>query len=436
MTNEILITNCAILANPVAGTVIPSGFIALQGPSIRAIGAMTDCPRGDNGTIIDARGQLAMSGLVNGHGHAPMTLFRGLADDLSLSTWLQEHIFPAEARHVDAEMVYWCSKLAAAEMLLAGTTTVADGYFYEGEVAKACAEAGLRCVAAQGVIDFPAPGVANPQKNIEHAEQHLRHWQQANPVITPAVFAHSPYTCSATTLQGAKELARRYGAPFFLHVSETREEMHSIADPVGSTPVRHLEKLGLLDRDTICVHCVWCDEQDLDILAQTGAGVIVCPQSHLKLASGMAPLKAMLAKGIRVGLGTDGAASNNSLDMFREMDLAAKVQKAAQLDPVAVPASTILDIATRGSADVIGLGGQIGCLTPGALADIVLLDLGAAHLQPFHSTSHLVYAADAADVRTVLVHGRIVVRDRSLLTMDLQETMDQVRRLAAKVWRG
>ena len=436
MTPDLLIANCALLANPQDGTIIPSGYIAIKGAHISAIGPMTDCPPVDSWTVLDASGQLAMSGLVNGHCHAPMTLFRGLADDLSLSEWLQEYIFPAEARYVHPEMVYWCSKLAAAEMLLSGTTTVADGYFHEGEVARACAETGLRCVAAQGIIDFPAPGVSDPQKNIAHAENYLSQWQQANPLITPAVFAHAPYTCSAATLRDAKELARRYEVPFFIHVSETREEISLIPDPAGPTPVRHLEQLGLLDRDTVCVHGVWCDEEDLDILARTKAAVIVCPQSHLKLASGMAPLQTMLARGIRVGLGTDGAASNNSLDMFREMDLAAKVQKVAHLDPVAVPAGTMLDIATRGTADAIGLGGQTGRLAPGALADIVLLDLNAAHLQPFHSISHLVYAAGAADVRNVLVHGRIVVKDRALLTVDLKETMDQVRELAAKVVRN
>ena len=436
MTPDLVITNCALLANPLDGTIIPAGFIAINGPHISAIGPMSGCPPVDKGTVLDASGQMAMSGLVNGHCHAPMTLFRGLADDLSLSAWLQEYIFPAEARYVHPEMVYWCSKLAAAEMLLSGTTTVADGYFYEGEVARACAETGIRCVAAQGIVDFPAPGVSDPKRNIEYAEQHLMQWRHTNPLTTPAVFAHAPYTCSAATLRGAKELARQYEAPFFIHVSETREEISLIPDPAGTTPIRHLEQLGLLDRDTVCVHGVWCDEQDLDILARTEAAVIVCPQSHLKLASGMAPLQAMLARGIRVGLGTDGAASNNSLNMFREMDLAAKVQKVAHLDPVAVRASAILDIASRGTADAIGLDGQTGRLAPGALADIVLLDLNAARLQPFHSVSHLVYAAGAADVRTVIVHGRIVVKDRTLLTIDLKETMEQVRELAAKVSRG
>jgi 5-methylthioadenosine/S-adenosylhomocysteine deaminase len=430
MKFDILITDCTLLPAPGEEALISSGFIAINAGRIAGLGPMAECPSDATGTRIDGHGQLAMPGLVNGHCHAPMTLFRGLADDLALATWLQDHIFPAEARQVNPDMVYACAQLAVAEMLLGGITTVADGYFFEDEVARACADTGIRCVAAQAVIDFPAPGVPDPARNIEAAHRFLEHWQGRDPLITPAVFAHSPYTCSPQTLRRAKELTRHFQAPFFIHAAETRDEIAQIADPMAATPIRHLEALGLIDRDTVCVHCVWADNDDLDILAERQAGVVICPQSHLKLASGRAPLLAMLNRQIRVGLGTDGAASNNSLDMFREMDLAAKVQKVMPCDPVAVPAARILEMATNGGAEALGFGLGHGLLAPGSPADLILIDLQQPHLQPFHNPSLLVYSAGAADVRTVIVNGTLVVHNRQLRTIDLQASMDRVRQLA------
>jgi 5-methylthioadenosine/S-adenosylhomocysteine deaminase len=433
MKIDLLITNCTLLPCPGKDAVIAPGFIAISGTRIARIGPMAECPPSESGTGIDGHGQLALPGLVNGHCHAPMTLFRGMADDLALTTWLHDHIFPAEARWVNPEMVYWCARLAAAEMLLGGITTVADGYFLEEEVARACADTGLRCIAAQGIIDFPAPGVPDPSRNIEVAQRFLDQWQDRDPLIRPAVFAHAPYTCANQTLVRAKELSRRYQAPLFLHVAETRNEIEQIASPLAPTPIRHLEALGLLDPDTVCVHCVWADDQDLDILAERGAGVILCPQSNLKLASGRAPLLGMLNRQIRVGLGTDGAASNNSLDLFREMDLAAKVQKVSPCDPVAVPARRILEIATSGGASVLGCSGDHGQLAPGAPADLILINPQQPHLQPFYNPDLLVYSAGAGDVQTVIVNGRLVVQNREIRTIDLEDTMRQVRRLAARL---
>lgn len=435
MKIDLLITNCALLPCPGQKAILAPGFIAVSGSKISRIGSMAECPPIGTGTVVDGQGQLALPGLVNGHCHAPMTLFRGMADDLPLMTWLQDHIFQAEARHVAPEMVYWCARLAAAEMLLSGTTTVADGYFFEDEVARACADTGLRCVAAQAVIDFPAPGVADSAQNIAIAQRFLEQWQGRDPLIAPAVFAHSPYTCANDTLVRAKELTRHYQVPFFIHVAETQEEIGQIAEPLAATPIRHLEALGLLDRDTVCVHCVWADDEDLDLLAQRQTGVVICPQSHLKLASGRAPLRGMLARQIRVGLGTDGAASNNGLDMFREMDIAAKVQKVNPCDPVGVPAHRILTMATGGGADALGFSKDYGLLAPGSPADLILIDLHKPHLQPFYSPDLLVYGAGGADVRSVIVNGRLVVHNRESLTIDLQETMDRVRQLATEVTR-
>ncbi len=433
MTDDLLLKNCRFLADADTEPALAAGFVLVRDGRIQTIGPMADCPAGWTGTVVDGQGQLLLPGLVNGHCHLPMSLFRGLADDLALADWLTDHIFPAEARHIDPETVYWGSRLASAELLLAGVTCVADGYFLEDEAARACLDAGLRCVAAQGIIDFPAPGVPDPGRNIEAAAKFLDRWQDRNPLITPALFVHSPYTVANDTLQQAKALARRRGVRLFVHAAETRDEIRQIAAPLAPTPIGHLDALGVLDADTTCVHCVWADETDLDTLARRGAAVVSCPQSNAKLASGVAPLAAMLARGLRVGLGTDGAASNNSLDLFREMDLAARMQSMRGCDPKPVPARRMLDLATRGGAEAIGLDAGHGRLTVGAPADLILVDLEQPHLQPFHSPGQLVHAGSGADVRTVIVGGRLVVHERQLRTMDLDETLERVRSLAGPV---
>ncbi len=431
MNPDILITNGMILTDPGQKDLIESGFVAISGSRITAVGQMADLKDTAAKLTIDAQGNLIMPGLVNSHCHAAMTLFRGLADDLELATWLHQHIFPAEAKHVNPEMVYWCSKLAAAEMILSGTTMVADGYFHEHHAAEAFVDAGLRAVAAQGVIDFPAPGVPDPTQNIEAAATFIDHWQDRDPLITPAIFAHSPYTCGPETLKKAKELARSRDALLFIHLAETKNEPALIIQPQADSPTKHLEALGILDSQTVCIHSVWLDELDLACLSKNNVPVVSCPQSNLKLASGIAPLKDMLARSIPVGLGSDGCASNNKLDMFREMDICAKLQKIPTLDPVAVPAGAILDIATRGGASIIGQGDQCGRLAPGKLADIILIDINRPHLQPFYHPDLLVYSATGADVQTVIINGKLVLKDRQLLTMDINETMEKVRSLAA-----
>ncbi len=430
----LLITGTTLLPEPGRDMLIEHGFVAVRGNTIFRTGPMEEIGGLAMAAtrVVDGRGLLTMPGLVNGHCHAAMTLFRGLADDLDLATWLNRYIFPAEARHVHPEMVYHCSLLAAAEMLLSGTTCVADAYFHESEAARAFARAGLRAIVAQGIIDFPAPGVPDPADNVRVAADFLEQWTDRSPRISPALFAHAPYTCSPATLNGARDLAHRFGVPLFIHVAETRGEAAMIADPLGDSPVRHLDAAGILDGRTVCIHCVWLDERDLDILAKRDTAVITCPQSNLKLASGIADIPAMRRHGIRVGLGTDGAASNNGLDMFREMDLCAKVQKLHDLDPVAVPARQVLAMATD-SHPLPGLPRGLGRLAPGCPADLVLVDLDQPRLQPFHGPDLLVYAASGGDVHTVLIDGQLVVEDRKLLTIDLEETMARVRELARQV---
>ena len=432
MTSDILITNSTIL--PLAAGVpelIPQGYVSIRNGRIAALGPMaTLASPEDAGTIIDGSGHLVMPGLVNTHTHAPMSLFRGMADDLPLMTWLHEHIFPAEARSVNPEMVYWCTKLAAAEMILSGTTTVADGYFLEDSAAEAFSDCCIRAVAAQGVIDFPAPGVPDPGKNVAAAAEFIQRWQGKNSLITPAVFCHSPYTCSPATLKRAKEMARRKNAKLFVHLAETRNEVEQMQEQHGTTPVRYLEDLGLLDKDTICVHCVWLEQGEIEILARTGTRVSTCPQSNMKLGSGIAPLKEMLAAGISVGLGTDGCASNNRLDLFFEMDLCAKLHKVKTLEPAAMPAAAVLKMATIGGAAVLGLEKEIGTLEPGKKADIILIDCRQPHLQPFYNPGLLVYSANGGDVATAIIDGKIVMLNRKILTFDVDETMIAVRKMA------
>lgn len=439
---DLIIINAVILAEPGLNPPIDDGFVAIQGQTIQAVGRMATLPPQTQARqTIDARGCLVMPGLVNGHCHAAMSLFRGLADDLPLMAWLNQHIFPAEARFVTSDMVYWCSKLAAAEMILSGTTTVADSYFFEEAAARAFTDTGIRAVVAQGIIDFPAPGVPDPKKNIEAAASFLERCQGLSSApagvgrgmqrITPAIFCHSPYTCGPETLEKAKTLAASRGCKLFIHLAETRDETTQIHKTYGLSPVQHLDNLGLLDHDTVAVHCVHLDLDDISLLKQRGVGVITCPESNMKLASGIAPVPAMLAAGIPLGLGTDGCASNNDLDLFAEMDSLAKLHKIACLDPTTLPASQTLRLATSGGAKVLGLDGTVGRLAPGFKADCLILDLNQPHLTPFHNPDLLVYAAKGSDVRTTIIDGAIVMDKRRILSFDLDETMVKVRELAA-----
>ena len=435
MPGDILIINGTILtmAEGLPDLLI-DGFIMIKDGRITAIGRMAELP--DNvrarepAHLIDARNSLVMPGLINTHTHAAMSLFRGLADDLPLMSWLNDYIFPAEAAHVNPEMVFWCTKLAAAELIHSGTTTCADGYFYEAAAAEAFLESGLRAVAAQGVIDFPAPGVADPAKNIATAADFIRAWQRKSDRITPAVFAHAPYTCSAATLQGAKKLAREQGVPFFIHVAETREEWKQMQELHGTTPVRYLESLGVLDRDTACVHCIWLDAEDIELLARSGAGVATCVSSNMKLGAGIAPVAEMAASGITVSLGTDSSASNNRLDLFHEMTLCAKLHKVHHHDPTVLPARQILRMATINGAAVLGLTDRIGSLAPGKCADIIIIDLQQPHLVPLYNPDLLVYGANGSDVVSAIINGRLVMHERRILTFDVQEAMARVLELS------
>ncbi|MBU4263171.1 MAG: amidohydrolase [Proteobacteria bacterium] len=431
MNREIVIINAKLFAPDTPEGFVADGFVEIGAGRITALGSMAHYVPPPSVEIIDAGGSLVMPGLVNGHNHAAMTLFRGMADDLPLMSWLEQHIFPAEARFVTPEMVYWCTRLAAAEMIMSGTTTVADAYFYEDEAARAFVETGMRAVAAHGIIDFPAPGVPDPAENVATVARFIERWQGTD-LLTPAVFAHSPYTCSSRTLVRAKELARAHNVPFFIHLAETGAESGLLAGKWQGSPTAYLHSLDLLDEQTVCVHAVWLDKPDIELIAASGAAVVTCPQSNMKLAAGIAPVAELLAAGVRVGLGTDGCASNNDLDLFGEMDTCAKLHKVRALDPAAVKARDVLRMATGHGARLLGFADGVG-LAVGLPADVILIDLDQPHLTPFYSVDNLVYAAGGADVRSVIINGRLVMSDRKILTFDVAEAMEMVAGMTAKV---
>jgi 5-methylthioadenosine/S-adenosylhomocysteine deaminase len=386
---------------------------------------------------VDVQGGLIFPGLVNAHTHGAMTLFRGLADDMSLETWLTEHIFPAEARWVNPEMVELCTLLAAGEMLLSGTTTVCDGYFCMDAAARAYAQAGLRAVVAQGVVDFPAPGVPDPAKKMDACRAFLETWSGAHPLVKPALFAHSAYTCSPATLREVDALAATYKCPWFIHLAETAQEVKTVRARHGRTPAMHLEALGLLEGLTAGVHGIWLTPEEMDLLARRKVALVSCEESNMKLGSGTSDIPAMLKRGITVGLGTDGPASNNDLSMIGELGMTSRMLKLDSMDPTAMPAALTLELATLGSARAMGLTELVGRLEPGYVGDVVVLRPKAAHLMPLYDpASLLVYAAKGGDVRHVVVEGELVVRDRQVLTFDLKSVMAQVRALAEMVRRG
>jgi 5-methylthioadenosine/S-adenosylhomocysteine deaminase len=411
------------------------GTLGIQGDEIRLIQSEEDpSPLPPAKKIIDARRFLIMPGLINAHTHSPMTLFRGLADDLPLKTWLETFIFPAEAKYVTPESVYWGSLLACAEMILSGTTTFADGYFFMEEVIKAADHSGLRALICQGVLDFPIPGSPDPSQNISLARRFLETWTGYSPRISTGLFCHSPYTCSPETLVAVKAFCRDKGVPFFIHAAETEDEVALIQSRYGKRPLEHLEALELLDTRTIIVHGVHLSSTEMDRLARCGSAVVHCPESNMKLASGMAPVAEMVRRKIPVALGTDGCASNNNLDLFQEMDTAAKLEKVHTLDPTVMDARTVLRMATIEGAKILGLQSQIGSIEVGKKADLLFLDRYKPHLIPSYDPfSILVYSAQGADVHSLMINGKMIMEDRRILTFDLEETMKQVISLSEKI---
>jgi 5-methylthioadenosine/S-adenosylhomocysteine deaminase len=384
--------------------------------------------------VLDATDCLIMPGLVNAHGHTAMTLFRGLADDLPLKQWLFEKIFPAEAAHLSEETVYWGALLGCLEMIASGTTTVSDGYFFQDGTARAFEKAGIRALVAQGVIDFPAPGVPDPARNLAVGKAFIERWERASELIRPGLFCHSLTTCSDKTLQEAMALCLEFSLPLQIHLSETKEEAEEVIRRTGKRPVAHLGDLGLLNESLIGVHAIHLEDEEIDFLASNKIKVVHCPESNMKLASGMARVTEMVKKGIVLGLGTDGSASNNDLDLFKEMDTAAKLGKVRTLDPVTLGAATVVKMATAWGAEVLGLEKEIGTIEVGKKADIITLDLGKPHLVPLYNPlSTIVYSASGADVKDVIVNGKVLMKDRAFTALDADEVLARVREISEKI---
>jgi len=426
---DILIKNASLLTHPNPPQFISRAWLAIKDSRIIGMdhGFSPNIPARQT---IDGQGCLAMPGLINVHTHAPMTLLRGLADDLPLKIWLEKYIFPAEERWVSEEFVYWGTLLACAEMIRSGTTTFADGYFFEEHVAGAVEESGMRAVLGQGVLDFPTPDSPSPTEALKRAEKFFQSCGGSS-LLHPALFAHSAYTCSPALLGECRDLAERRGVPLLIHLAETKSEIEEVSKKYGKTPVNHMENLGLLSPNLIACHCVWLTEAEMDLLAHRGVKVVHNPESNMKLGSGVAPVPELLAKGVTVGLGTDGCASNNNLDLFQEMDFAAKLHKVHRLDPTVMPSHVVLEMATVGGAKVLGLEEEIGSLEVGKKADIIILDLNRPHLQPIYNiVSHLVYSATGADVRDVIIDGKLVMHNRKILTLEEEKIF-----LKAFEWR-
>jgi len=361
-----------------------------------------------------------------------MTCFRGLADDLPLSVWLNEHIFPAE-RKINGELVYKGTLLACAEMLLGGITTFCDMYLFEDQVARAAHEAGMRALVGEVLYDFPSPNYGSPERGLAFTRDLIQTWQD-DPLISVAVEPHAVYTCSPELLYKCRVIVEDFRVPMIIHLSESQDEVNQVKERYGLSPVDYLEQLGLLSPQLIADHCVVLTETEMDILAERGVRVVHNNESNMKLANGVAPVAKLLERGVVVGLGTDGCASNNNLDMLAEMDSVAKLHKVYRMDPTIMDAKTVVRLATRGGARVLGLEEQVGCLEPGKKADLIGLDLDKPHLTPLYNIySHVVYAASAADVTLNIINGRVVMRDGELLTLDVEKIMAEVRAIAKKI---
>jgi len=414
--------------------VLEDGAVAIRGARILAVDRRARIEANYRGRKLHRPNSLLAPGLVNAHTHVPISLMRGLADDLRLREWLENYIFPAEARTVDAEFVRWGTRLACLEMVLAGTTTFAEMYYFEDVIAEATREAGLRAVLGETIIGFPAPDFKTPEAALAFNEEFIRRYRD-DPLITPAVAPHSHETTPEAVYRAARRLANRYGVPLMTHLAETRQGREEAWKRYGLSPVKLLDAWGVFEGRTLVAHAVWVDEEDLAILQRRGVGIAHCPSSNTKLASGVAPVTRMLALGLAVGLGTDGpAGSNNDFNLFEEMDLAAKLQKVTTGDPQALPARQALEMATTLGARALGWEDRIGSLEPGKYADLIAVRLDRAHAVPLYDLySQMVYALKASDVTDVMVHGRWLVRDGRPLTLDARRIRSKAEEYGRRV---
>jgi len=431
---SLLVTGGTVVTVDGARRVIANGAVAIDGTDIVAVDTAEAIAKQFRGTdTIDATGQLVLPGLINTHTHAAMTLYRGLADDLALTDWLNKYIFPAEAKTVSPEFVSVGTRLAALEMIESGTTTFADMYYFEEEVARETKAAGLRGVLGQTIIQFPVADAKTPAEALARAEAFIRRFKD-DPLITPAVAPHAMYTLDGPTLKAARELSRQYGVPTLIHLAETRDEIQTAQERFALSPTAYLDSLGFWGPGVLAAHGVWVSEAEIALLRQRGVGVSHNPESNMKLASGVAPVTGYLRAGVAIGLGTDGAASNNDLDMFEAMRVASLLHKLQTSDPRAVGAGTALEMATMGGARALGMDRLIGSLERGKRADVIVVETRSARQTPMYDpVSLLVYTTRGDDVRHTIVNGRVLMRDRKVLTLDSAAVLAEARGWADKV---
>jgi 5-methylthioadenosine/S-adenosylhomocysteine deaminase len=432
---DLLITHGLIVTMNPPRTIYDDGAVAIKGDLIVAVGPGSEiesqyaAPQ-----TIDASDKLVLPGFVNGHTHVPMTLFRGLHDDVTLDDWLRKYIFPAEAKNVTEEFVRWGTKLAVAEQIRAGVTTFADMYYFEDAVAEETKAAGMRGVLGETFIDFPAPDNKTEAAMLSYTESFLKKWQ-GDPLIHAAVAPHSIYTCSRKTLEDSSGLARKYHAPILIHVAEMKKERDDSEKQNGMSPVQYLEKVGVLGPDVVAAHCIFVDAVDSKTLAERHVGCVHNPSSNMMLASGVSPVREMREAGVAVGLGTDGpAGSNNDLDLMEEMDLAAKLAKITHMDPLALNAKAVVEMATIDGARALHMDKEIGSLEPGKKADLVVITLDHPNAVPMYDVyAQLAYALKASDVETVVIGGRVVMHDGKLLTVNEAEAISKAREYKKKI---
>jgi 5-methylthioadenosine/S-adenosylhomocysteine deaminase len=415
--------------------VIENGAVAIRADRIVGVGTRAEIDaRFQAAHRLDRPDAILAPGLIDTHTHAAMSLFRGIADDKKLQDWLNNYIFPAEAKNVTPDFVRWGTRLGCLEMLLGGTTTFTDMYYFEDVVAEVAKEAGMRGVLGETIIKFPVADAKTPAEALQFTEKYLTRFRN-DPLVTAAVAPHALYTNSDETLIAARALANKYNAPLLIHLSETRQENDDSLSARHMTPTKVLDTLGVLTGRTVAAHCVWVDEADMAILKARGVGIAHCPSSNMKLASGVAPVVRMLALDLPVGLGPDGpAGSNNDFNMFEEMDLAAKLAKVTTLNPEVLPASTALEMATIRGARALGMEKEIGSLETGKRADLILVRVDRPNAVPMYDPiSQMVYALKGEDVRDVMVNGKPVVRDARILTLNEAQILQKAAEYRVKV---
>ena len=434
---DLIVSGGTVVTMDEGRRVIEDGAVAVRAGRIVAVGGRAEIARRSTAPeVVDAAGRAVIPGLVNGHTHIPMTLFRGIADDLDLNEWLTRYIFPAEAKNVTEEFVRVGTQLGLAEMIRSGTTTYCDMYYFEDAIADETARAGVRGLLGETVIDFPVPDNKTWAQALGYTDRFVAKWK-GHALITPAIAPHAPYTVSEAHLREVRSFSDRTGAPVVIHVAETRKEVEDVTRDHGASPVEYLARIGFLSLRTVAAHTVHLTENEIKLLRQYYVGSVHNPESNMKLASGVAPVPQMLKAGVPLGLGTDGAASNNDLNMWEAMDAAAKLHKLSSGDPKVVTAEEALMMATIGGARALHMDNQIGSLEEGKRADLVVVDLDGPHQTPrYNIYSHLVYATKGSDVRTVVIEGRVVMRDRRLLTLNEPLIKQRARAIRERITRS